>query len=297
MDIRFGYRNVAYPSQTMGELQDSSPLLGDMHAIHEQMGKDGFLYLKGLINPEKIHTARKTIMDHMESKEALVPGTPALHGVMPNGGKSVPMMGRKGIAHHPDVLAVTEADELFDFFKRYFDEPAITYSYKWLRAVGNEEYTGAHMDFVYMGRGSENLHTVWIPFGDIPVEQGTLVMCPESNHLDSFARIRDTYGRMDVDRDMIEGWFTKDPMEITDKFGSYWLTTDFSAGDVMIFGMHTMHASTTNVTNRFRLSCDVRYQPASDPVDNRWRKNGEGHTSKHATVKPMADARREWGIE
>ena len=297
MEIRFGYRNISYPSSDMDQLVDSSPLLNDMDAIHERMARDGFLYLSGLIDPQKVHKARATIMAFMAEKQALVPDTPVLHGVMPNGGKSVPMMGRKGIAHHPDVLAVIEAEELYAFFERYFGEPALTYHYKWLRAVGNEEYTGAHMDYVYMGRGSENLHTVWIPIGDIPVEQGTLAMCPESNHLDSFARIRDTYGRMDVDRDLVEGWFTKDPMEITEKFGSHWLTTDFAAGDVMIFGMHTMHASTTNLTDRFRLSCDVRYQPVSDPVDERWRKDGVGHTAAGKFEISMAQARREWGVD
>ena len=146
--------------------------------------------------------------------------SPLLDGVMPPGGRTVPMMGNKGIAHHPDVLAVVENPALFDFFAAYFGEPAQTFHYKWLRGVGNESYTGAHMDTVYMGRGSDRLHTVWIPFGDIPVEQGTLAMCVGSNRLDGFARVRATYGRMDVDRDGIEGWFSKDPMEIVEVFGA-----------------------------------------------------------------------------
>ena len=33
------------------------------------------------------------------------------------------------------------------------------------------------------------------------------------------------------------GWFTTDPFEITSKFGGQWLTADFLAGDVLIFGM------------------------------------------------------------
>lgn len=33
------------------------------------------------------------------------------------------------------------------------------------------------------------------------------------------------------------GWFTTDPFEITDKFGGQWKTTDYRAGDVLIFGM------------------------------------------------------------
>ena len=196
---------------------------------------------------------------------------------MTRGGKSVNLKGRAGIAHHPDVLAAVESPSLFEFFAGYFNEPAVTFPYKWLRAVGNEEYTGAHYDVVYMGLGSSRLHTTWIPMGDIPVELGTLAVCVGSHRLDSFAPLRNTYGRGDVDRDGIDGWFTSDPLEVTQKFGGQWRTADFSAGDVMIFGMYTLHASTTNITHRYRLSCDVRYQPASHPMDARWTKTGKGH--------------------
>ena len=36
--------------------------------------------------------------------------------------------------------------------------------------VAGEEFTGAHFDSVYMGRGSQDLMTTWIPLGDYPVE-------------------------------------------------------------------------------------------------------------------------------
>lgn len=296
MNIRFGHRTVEYPGPEMGELRDSNVLIGDVAGLHGRIQTDGYLLLRGLIDRDKVLRARQTVMAHMESQQALVPNTPVLEGVMPSGGKTVHMMGRKGIAHHPDVLAVLESEELLTFYGSFFGEDATTFNYKWLRGVGNEEYTGAHFDFVYMGRGSDRLYTTWIPFGDIPVHQGTLAMCVGSNHLDSFAPIRDTYGRMDVDRDLIEGWFTKDPMEIVEKFGGQWATAPFFAGDVILFGMHTMHASTTNLTNRFRLSCDVRFQPNSDPMDERWRAQGEGHTAQFQKVKPMTEARAEWGV-
>jgi hypothetical protein len=65
---------------------------------------------------------------------------------------------------------------VFSLFERLFGEPARTFDYKWLRAVEPGQATGAHYDFVYMGRGSGRLHTCWVPFGDIPVERGTLAM-------------------------------------------------------------------------------------------------------------------------
>ena len=297
MNVRFGYRNVEFPGETLGVLRDSSDLLGNVAALHARMDEEGYLLLRGLIDRQKVLTARETILAHMRENDALTPDTPLLEGVMPKGGRSVPMMGRKGIAFHPDVLAVLEGSELFGFFDNYFGEPSLTFNYKWLRGVGNEQYTGAHYDFVYMGQGSAQLHTTWIPFGDIPMEQGVLAMCVGSHNRPSFARLRDTYGRMDVDRDGIEGWFTREPLEIVEKFGGRWLTGEFYAGDVILFGMHTMHASTTNLTNRFRLSCDIRFQPASQPADKRWVGDGPGHTLLgKQTMRPIEEARVAWGV-
>ena len=100
---------------------------------------------------------------------------------------------------------------------------------------------------------------------------------------------------MDVDRDGVEGWFSRDPLELSSRHGGSWRSADFRAGDVVVFGMHLMHASTTNLTQRFRLSCDVRFQPTSDPVDPRWVHGGMGHR-EGPPRKSMAQARSEWRV-
>ena len=245
--------------------------------------------------------AREAIVDYLEENKALVEGEPLMEAVMPKSGKEVRMTGQSAITHHPSALAVFENKRLFDFFRLYFGEEAVTYDYKWLRAVGNESFTGCHYDTVYMGRGSQNVHTVWIPIGNIPVSQGTLAILEGSHNLESFARLRNTYGRIDVDRDMIsEGWFSSDPYEITDKFGGRWLTTEFNPGDLLIFGLFTMHASTTNLTDKFRISCDIRFQPSGEKMDERWAgKKPVGHYAwgkDEAKERPITDLRKEWGI-
>lgn len=294
MKVRFGYRDIEFPSGEFGQLRESNDALGDAPALWQRLDEDGYLLLRGLIERETVLSAREVVLQHMQAQRALLPDRPVLEGVMPQGGRSVRMMGGVGIAHHPAVLSVLENPALFKLFEGLFCEPTLTFPFKWLRAIGNEEYTGAHFDYVYMGRGSQNLYTVWIPFGDIPITQGTLAVCRGSHKLDSFARIRDTYGRMDIDRDGISGWFERDPMQIIERFGGQWQGADYNAGDVIIFGMHTMHASTTNLSNRFRLSCDVRYQPAGDPVDERWKRGGSGHYGE--ARRDMESARAEWGL-
>ena len=300
VEVRFGQRTQRFPSTELGELRESQGLLGDVAALRRRMAEDGYLLLRGLIDREKVARARQTILEHMRDHEALVPGTPLLEGAMPDGARSINLLGRAGVTHHRDVRAVFEGHELFDFWNAYFGRPSLTFDYKWLRAVGNEQFTGAHYDVVYMGEGSGHVHTNWIPFGDIDPEQGTLAICVGSHAAPGFARLRETYGRMDVDRDRIAGWFSDDPMEIVEKFGGRWATARFRMGDVLIFGMYTMHASTTNQTTRYRLSADVRFQPADDPVDRRWvGENPTGHDrwmSEPEKVRSMAECRREWGV-
>ena len=62
---------------------------------------------------------------------------------------------------------------------RYFMSTAIPFC----RAVHHEGYTGAHVDNVYMSRGSQHLLTLWTPMGDVPIEMGVLAMCEGSHRL------------------------------------------------------------------------------------------------------------------
>ena len=59
------------------------------------------------------------------------------------------------------------------------------------------------------------------------------------------------------------------------------LTTAFQAGDVCVFGMFTLHGSLDNRSppGRVRLFCDVRYQPAIEPMDPRYFGPNPGGTT------------------
>jgi len=88
-------------------------------------------------------------------------------------------------------------------------------------------------------------------------------------------------GYLDRDADIDQlTWLDDDPKIVQRSYGRRWLTTDFEPGDVLCFGMRTLHGALDNrsVTRRCRLSSDSRYQRADEPADPRW--NGadfEGH--------------------
>lgn len=125
-----------------------------------------------------------------------------------------------------------------------------------------------------MGRGTQHVYTVWSPLGDVSFEMGGLSVCLGSHR---FEDLKQSYGMKDSDRDGI-GHYTDDPLVITEKYGGKWATTEFQAGDVLIFGMYLLHCSLENTTNQYRISVDARYQSVNEKVDERWSgKKPRGH--------------------
>lgn len=136
----------------------------------------------------------------------------------------VPFMeGQNELTHSPEMLEVFEGAGIQRVFRGLLDSEEVrSFDFKWLRAMPKESFTGAHFDRVYMGRGTiDRLLTCWIPFGDNPVEMGTVAVCEGSHKLESFAPLRCTYGLLDHERDGLDGsgWFTQDPWEVCRLFG------------------------------------------------------------------------------
>ncbi len=122
-----------------------------------------------------------------------------------------------------------------------------------------------------MNRGSKRLLTCWTPFCPISLSDGTLYIL-EGSH--TWADIRQQFEGHDVDRDPSRpGHIQKNPITLAQHKSSRFLTTEFDMGDCLIFGMFTVHGSFDNNSENglIRLSCDTRFQPSKDPMDERFR--------------------------
>jgi len=172
----------------------------------------------------------------------------------------------RALCHHGAII---------DFYTRFLGGAVRPLDYIWVRYVRVGQATGVHFDWVYMGRGTPKLYTSWLPIGDVPLSDGPLAIL-EGSH-----KIKESlsdYANFDVDQDhhkakeYLGGWLTKDAPAVQASFGRRWLTTDFKAGDLLLFGMFTLHCSLDNQSpeNRIRLSVDARYQLAAEPADERW---------------------------
>ena len=298
MTLRLGTREIDPADPRIAEeLRDSGALLDDARALRDRLDDDGYLLLRGFHPRDAVLRARATILEYVAAAGALAPGTAPEEAVAAASVAPPNMKGRREITHHPAVQPILEGPPVMALFARLFDMPARSFDYKWLRATPPGEFTGVHADSVYMGRGSARLLTCWIPFGEVTPATGAITLCVGSHRSPDFARVRETYGRSDNDRDGYGGWLTLDPLELSERHGARWATTTFAPGDVLIFGMQMLHASFTNVTHRHRLSCDVRFQPAAEPVDERWV--GEGALAAKSDPGPRVATpamRAAWGV-
>ncbi len=282
------------------DLRESHDMLDNPKALRERMTADGYLLLRGLHERETVLTARRQLLEKLSAKGMLAPNTPLMAGIFnPDYPEptSTGSMGNKALTRMPAFKAVVEGAPVMDFFRRFLGGDALTFDFKWLRTAGPGSASPIHCDIVFMGRGTQNLYSCWTPFGDVSLDMGPIVFCLGSHRFDN---VRKTYGKADVDADLIEGHFSDNPSDIVERFGGRWATTTFEAGDVVIFSMFLMHASLRNTSNNIRITADTRYQLAEEPADERWiGENPKGHYAwkqQHAEIEPLAVSRQKWGV-
>ncbi len=259
-----------------GELEDSSMLRHDPIALRKKMREQGYLFMRSFFDRELIQEARDTLLAQLNEPGIFDPGYPLDKGVL------LPGVNPMSLPHTllKDNLAVRRVvfgPEIVAFYRELLDGEVRHFDHIWGRAIGKGAGTHPHCDIVYMGRGTRNLCTAWIPFGDVSYELGGLMVL-ENSHRQA-DRIRN-YLTSDVDTFCednpsrhgwkFHGWLSSNAASLREKFGGRWLSTAFQMGDLLTFSMETVHASTDNQTDRIRISTDTRYQLESEPIDERW---------------------------
>jgi len=274
-----------------GLLKSSAGIMGNPKALRERLLAEGYLYLPRFLDRDKVLLARESITSRLAAEGLLHPDYPAFEGVAKPGQRT---------AFRPDLAFGNRAIEsliygprVIEFYEELLGGAIRHYDFTWFRPVGPGKGTPAHCDLVYMGRGTKQVFTMWVPYGDVSLELGGLMILEDSHRKSDLLR---NYLRRDVDsyclnrpdaeeakakeRSVWDGWLTKHPVLIRQKLGGRWLTAGFQVGDVVTFGMTVVHASLDNQTDRIRFSSDSRYQLASEAIDDRWiGAKPPGHTS------------------
>lgn len=297
MQVELNDVALAYPSSDLGELRESNALLQDPEALRARMESDGYLFLRGFHDRSDVEAARRHVLEAAASEGIVEGGAGLDEGRLVDEHQGVFWGKRFDLTHSDAVLRVVESERVMGFFAEYFNTSPTTYNYKWLRLTGKGQFTPPHYDIVYMGRGSKKLVTCWTALGELSPEMGPIAILAGSHRFD---RIKETYGQVDVDVRLVTGYFPANPREISETYGGQWLTAHMQPGDVVLFGMYTMHASLKNTSDRVRVTMDTRYQPAGEPLDDRWvGKAPKGHYGREAAsaIGTLDEERSAYGLK
>lgn len=269
------------------ELDDSPVRLGylkpvptaerdDRGSLWSRLRRDGYLYLTNHLDPSMVESFREYYFSQMVGTGLLEPGTDPATGVGASGavdlgkvreilfGEIVPGAVYAALTSHPAIRG---------WFEWFLEGEVHLHKRKIIRHIrpgeaGIGTATQAHYDLIYLREGSERVLSMWIPLGDCPVEMGGLTYLEGSHHW-AMADERER-GLQRPAASM-----TADLPALANEHDGRWLLANYRAGDVMVHSSYMVHAGSDNVdsANRIRLSTDIRYQRASEPIDWRWQEH------------------------
>jgi hypothetical protein len=260
------------PSELLAEMWDSSSLLGRPEALRERMSDDGYLLLRGVLDPDAVRAARAEVLARIEAVGEAVPGSDGIFTGRSRRAALEPDLGAfwQSVSEGPRVRAVSHSVVTGGIAVALAGEDARPQDYLFLRVGVQGRATELHFDYPFFARMHDRVWTVWLPVGDVPMERGPLAIVEGSHR---FTDLIESVNGFDValnrDRKAALG---VDAISFVESRGARLLTADFKAGDLAIFGMYTLHGSLDHhdPTGRVRVSCDLRWQAASMPIDERY---------------------------
>ena len=256
-------------SDMIGSLRDADRN-GDLEA---QLVRDGYLLLRGLHDPQAVQAARIEILQRLVEVDEIA--EPAGAGVAPGRSKRAEIQSDLGtfwrsVSEGRALRDVINGPRITQAMSDLFGEPAAHFTFAWLRTMTAGRASPLHIDHPYMNRGSNALVTCWSPMGSVGLDEGPLFIV-EGSH--TWPELRVQFEGLDVDREPDRpGHLKESAADLARDKGTRLLTTSFQPGDCLVFGMFTAHAAFDNgsTSGRVRVSCDTRFQPASDVMDERF---------------------------
>nr|WP_238355873.1 phytanoyl-CoA dioxygenase family protein [Kribbella sandramycini] len=227
---------------------------GERERLRDRLERDGYLFLTGLLDAEVVRAFREYyIATTGAATERAAYRRLLFEEVVPG----------------PEYAAFCTQPALKGWFEWFLGGEPFLHKRKIIRQTAPGENgigtaTQAHYDLVYLRGGSDQVLSAWIPLGDCPVSRGGLTYLEGSHH-----RVRAEEAQGPLKRPAAS--ITADLPALAAEYDAKWLVADYSAGDVVIHTAHTVHAALDNVSTEMRLSTDIRYQLAEEPIDRRWQ--------------------------
>ena len=278
-------------------LRDSQADISSAETLKRRIIDEGYLFFRRFFDPDDVKATRTDIFSSLAAVGEII-GEPA-HGIFSGQSERREKAHDLGtfwrsVSEQWSLRRISHGTDLHKLAGHILGEPARAQDYLFLRPTNPGKFTHLHCDAPFFTRETADVVTVWIALSDVPVSLGPLFIVAESHRDPS---LQAHYKDFDVARDTNrQAALAQTPRDYAIEHGTQLLTTDFVAGDIVVFGMHTLHGTFDNVDTggKCRLSCDVRYQPATAPQDPRYFGPNPGGTTgagygELVGAKPMTD--------
>lgn len=237
----------------------SNDLLHEPSALRERAERDGYLFMKGLVNQDDILETRRDMAQILLEFGWIAPGTDLLEAIthrpaaLHGDEEHQPVYERIQLLESFHSLAHDQA--VSDLMTSLLGSDVMLHPANIARVVfpsATEHTTPAHQDFFHI-QGNPDVWTAWIPLGACPQSHGGLSVLAGSHRV----------GILPVAPSLGAGGVKT----LTQGVEGEWVSSPFEMGDTLFFHSHTVHRGLPNRSgDRLRLSVDYRYQRATDPI-------------------------------
>jgi len=261
------------PADIVGPLTETDFDDEQPERMRQQLDQDGYLFFRDVLSVPEILTARAEVFERLaEVGEIRLPVSTGTFTGSSNRRELCPDLGHfwQSVSEGPALRLASHGHRITHIVSSILGEPAHAHDYLFLRPAVPGRSPHLHYDHPFFARGSDRIHTAWTPLGDIPLAQGPLMIVEGSNHFHDLISQAKAVDYSSSSTPLVQ--LMDDPAELARQRGSRLLTADFRAGDLILFSMTLLHGSLDNQSTEghIRLSCDVRWQPATDPIDPRY---------------------------
>jgi Phytanoyl-CoA dioxygenase (PhyH) len=242
--------NLLAPSRA---LRDSKESWGDIEALRHRIATDGYVFMRGLLDPQLISTVGRTGMAHLQAAGWTVPDADPVTAPPRAPVRAVKMRdafadaGYRQILMDPTFNAIPFTSALAGLMAQILGPAGFCYPFKLPRIV----YPAALVprqpgNTVHKDYGSvQDMFTCWVPLGAVPQTLGGLAISPGSQ---GSSRVR---------------------YRPLNRLERGWCSADYEPGDVVVFHCLTTHAALPNREDRIRFSAEFRWQLADQPAPRR----------------------------
>ncbi len=249
------------------ELKDSRPLLGDWQALRARIAEDGYVFVRGLIDPAFVTSVGRAGLGYLQAAGWTQPGGDPVEAPPKPPVRAVRMRDAFGdpgytqVYSDPGFNSVPSATALAGLMAQIMGPAGFCYPFRLPRivypvsVVPHQPGNFVHKDY----RAVQDMFTCWVPLGHIPPSLGGLAIKPGSQR-----------------------WARVTERGFLNRLEPGWVTTEYEPGDVLVFHCLTTHAALPNHEGRMRFSGEYRWQLADQPAPTRMVMGPGGRFERHA---------------